>query len=36
MSTRIALEAMLLVPVMKRSAPAAVARAGTARAKTLN
>ena len=36
MSTRIAVEAMLLVPVMKRSAPAALARAGVTRATTLN
>jgi dolichol-phosphate mannosyltransferase len=36
MSTRIAVEAMLSVPVMKRSAPAALARAGVARAATLN
>ncbi len=36
MSTRIAVEAMLLVPVMKRSAPAALARAGIAPATTLN
>lgn len=36
MSTRIAVEAMLSVPVMKRSASAALARAGTARATTLN
>ncbi|HEY6522886.1 MAG TPA: polyprenol monophosphomannose synthase [Solirubrobacteraceae bacterium] len=36
MSTRIAVEAMLLVPVMKRTAPAALARAGVARAPTLN
>ena len=36
MSTRIAVEAMLLVPLMKRSAPAALARAGVARATTLN
>ena len=35
MSTRIAVEAMLLVPVMKRKAPAALARAGVAQAKTL-
>jgi dolichol-phosphate mannosyltransferase len=34
MSTRIALEAMLLVPVMKRSAPTALARAGMTRATT--
>jgi dolichol-phosphate mannosyltransferase len=36
MSIRIAVEAMLLVPVMKRSAPAALARAGVTRATTLN
>jgi dolichol-phosphate mannosyltransferase len=36
MSTRIALEAMLLVPVMKRTAPAALARAGVPRATSLN
>jgi dolichol-phosphate mannosyltransferase len=36
MSTRIAVEAMLLVPVMKRSAAAALAKAGAARATTLN
>jgi dolichol-phosphate mannosyltransferase len=35
MSTRIAVEAMLLVPVMKRSAAAALAKAGAARATTL-
>jgi dolichol-phosphate mannosyltransferase len=36
MSTRIAVEAMLMVPVMKRSAPAALARAEAARPKSLN
>ena len=36
MSTRIAVEAMLLVPVMKRTAPAALARAGVAHAPTPN
>ena len=36
MSTRIAVEAMLLVPVMKRKAPAALARAGVTRVTTLN
>jgi dolichol-phosphate mannosyltransferase len=36
MSTRIAIEAMLLVPVMKRSAPAALARAHVTRAPTFN
>jgi dolichol-phosphate mannosyltransferase len=36
MSTRIAVEAMLLVPVMKRSAAGALAKAGAARATTLN
>ena len=36
MSTRIALEAMLLVPAMRRGAPAALARAGSARSKSLN
>ncbi|MGZ4274493.1 MAG: glycosyltransferase, partial [Solirubrobacteraceae bacterium] len=36
MSTRIALEAMLLVPAMRRSAPAALERAGSARSRSLN
>jgi dolichol-phosphate mannosyltransferase len=36
MSTRIAIEAMLLVPVMKRSAPAALARAGVTQATAPN
>ncbi len=36
MSTRIAIEAMLLVPGMKRSAAAALAKAGAARATTVN
>ncbi len=36
MSTRIALEAMLLVPAMRRGAPAALARAGSGRSKSLN
>jgi dolichol-phosphate mannosyltransferase len=36
MSTRIAIEAMLLVPVLKRSAPAALERAGSAPSRSLN
>ena len=36
MSTRIALEAMLLVPAMRRSAPAALERAGSAPSGSLN
>jgi hypothetical protein len=36
MSTRIAIEAMLLVPVLKRSAPAALKRAGSAPSRSLN
>ena len=36
MSTRIALEAMLLVPAMRRGAPAALARAGSGRSKSLD
>ena len=36
MSTRIALEAMLLVPAMRRSAPAALERAGSARSRSLS
>jgi hypothetical protein len=36
MSTRIAVEAMLMVPVMKRSAPRALARSGAARPRSLN
>jgi dolichol-phosphate mannosyltransferase len=36
MSTRIAVEAMLMVPVMKRSAPAALARSGAARPRSLS
>ncbi|MFL5862830.1 MAG: polyprenol monophosphomannose synthase [Solirubrobacteraceae bacterium] len=36
MSTRIALEAMLLVPAMRRSAPAALAHAGSACSESLN
>ena len=36
MSTRIALEAMLLVPAMRRGAPAALARAGSGRSKSLS
>ena len=36
MSTRIALEAMLLVPALKRSAPAALERAASARSRSLS